>query len=89
MVNLQELRRIREEEKKRQQEIPTLEQQRIRDERAKMDIVIKHTGEGQFELVGATKDDVENNPKLMRRFERAITKYRCEKNDNRLIGGGN
>ena len=47
---------------------------------------VREIANGEFELIGATEDDVENNPDLMTKFNRQITKERCAVNDNQLVG---
>jgi len=75
---------VRHKASKRNVTTPELERQR--EIRAKMPVKIRHLARGEFELVGATEDDVMNNPKLMRRFDNEVTKYRCSKQDNELVG---
>ena len=74
--------------KENDEQFKNMSEQERRNWRANnLKIQIRHTGLGQFEFVGATEDDVKNNPALMAKFDRAVASYRRGKNDNMLVGG--
>ena len=79
---------IRALKDKKKESIKTAEMtdEERRRARANMPIMVQHIGVGEYVLVGATRDDVENNPDLMKRFDRAIAKDRQERGDHALLG---
>lgn len=68
--DLADIRRLRNEKKERERAQEGMDEKERRSHRAEnMPIRVKCLNRGEYELTGATEDDVLNNPELMKRFD--------------------
>lgn len=88
MLDINELRRITRERHNISHVTVDVEEERNR--RGDYPVTqsdIKWLAKGEYELIGATRDDAENNPKRMRRFDREIITFRQNHGACNMPGG--